>query len=70
MRAESKLGHYQFAIPFDKEWGKQVRVNGDCACRGAEFWGEGFSIGSYHIDTPEGLRAFIQLLGKIHKPRF
>jgi hypothetical protein len=52
----------EFAIPFDKDWGKEVRVNGDCACRGAEFWGEGFAIGEYHIDTQRGLNAFVQLL--------
>lgn len=59
----------EFAIPFDKEWGTQVRVDGDCACRGAEFWGEGFGIDMYHIDTPEGLKAFVELLAKIHTPR-
>jgi len=59
----------EFAVPFDKVWGKQVRVDGDCACRGAEFWGEGFAIGSYHIDTQEGLNAFVQLLASIHKSR-
>src|ERR1035437_1869229 len=58
----------EFAIPFDKEWGKEVRVNGDCVCRGAEFWGEGFGIDSYHIDTPRGLAAFIQLLKTVYKP--
>lgn len=58
----------EFAVPFDKEWGKEVRVDGDCACRGAEFWGEGFAISSYHIDTPRGLKAFIELLAKIYAP--
>ena len=59
----------EFAVPFDHEWGRQVRVNGDCACQGAEHWGEGFAIGNYHIDTQEGLNAFVFLLGRIHKPR-
>jgi hypothetical protein len=58
----------EHAIPFDKEWGKEVRVDGDCACRGAEFWGEGFGVGMYHIDTQEGLNAFVQLLAKVRKP--
>jgi len=58
----------EFAIPFDKEWGRQVRVHGDCGCRGAEFWGEGFGIDMYHIDTPAGLKAFIGLLDKVYKP--
>jgi hypothetical protein len=59
----------EFAVPFDKEWGKEARVNGDCACRGAEFWGEGFAISNYHIDTPQGLKAFVELLAKIYAPR-
>jgi hypothetical protein len=59
----------EFAVPFDKEWGREARVNGDCACRGAEFWGEGFAISSYHIDTPRALKAFIELLAKVHTPR-
>lgn len=59
----------EFAIPFDKEWGKEVRVDGDCACRGAEFWGQGFGIGSYHIDTQQGLNAFTAMLRKIYKER-
>jgi hypothetical protein len=58
----------EHAIPFDKEWGREVRADGDCACRGAEFWGRGFGIGSYHIDTQEGLNAFVQLLARVHKP--
>jgi len=59
----------EHAIPFDEEWGKEVRVTGDCACRGAEFWGQGFAIGVYHIDTQEGLSAFVKLLEKVHRPR-
>jgi hypothetical protein len=59
----------EFAVPFDKEWGKEVRVDGDCACRGAEFWGDGFAIGMYHVDTPGGLKAFIELLKKVYRPR-
>jgi hypothetical protein len=67
-RAEGPGIPPEFAIPFDEKWGRQVRVNGDCACRGAAFWGDGFAIGDYHIDTPAGLKAFIELLATIHKP--
>lgn len=59
----------EFAVPFDKEWGKEARVDGDCACRGAEFWGEGFAISSYHIDTPRALKAFIGMLAQVYRPR-
>ena len=68
-RAEGPGIPPKFAVPFDREWGRQVRVKGDCACRGAEFWGEGFAIDGYHIDTQEGLNAFVRLLNKVHKPR-
>lgn len=57
------------AAEFDQEWGKQVRASGDCACRGVEFWYEGFAASDYHIDTQEGLNAFVQMLARIHKPR-
>jgi hypothetical protein len=67
-RAEGSGIPPEFAIEFDKKWGREVRVNGDCACRGAAFWGDGFAIDSYHIDTPGGLKAFIELLATIHKP--
>jgi hypothetical protein len=58
----------EHAIPFDQEWGTEVRADGDCACRGAAFWGRGFGVGMYHIDTQEGLNAFVQLLARVHKP--
>jgi hypothetical protein len=54
---------------FDKQWGKEVRANGDCGCRGPLFWNEGFSTGSYHIDSQEGLNAFVKMLKEIHIPR-
>jgi hypothetical protein len=68
-RAEGEGIPPEFAIPFDKQWGRECRVHGDCACRGAEYWGEGFAIGSYHIDTPRALKAFVEMLKGIHKPR-
>lgn len=43
------------ADEFDREWGSEARADGDCACRGAAFWSEGFGTGVYHIDTAEGL---------------
>jgi hypothetical protein len=58
----------EFAVPFDKQWGKEVRADGDCGCRGVEFWGEGFAISLYHINTLEGLQAFADMLKTILKP--
>lgn len=57
------------AEEFHKEWGTQVRVEGHCGCPTPLWNNEGFAIGSYHIDTQEGLNAFVKLLASIHKPR-
>ena len=57
------------AEEFHGEWGTQVRVEGHCGCPSPLYYNEGFAVGSYHIDTQEGLNAFVQLLASIHKPR-
>jgi hypothetical protein len=57
------------AEEFDKQWGKEVRADGDCACRGPKFWNEGFGTDCYHIDSQAGLNAFTQMLKEIHIPR-
>lgn len=57
------------AEEFHKTWGRQVRVNGNCTCPSPLQQNEGFAIDSYHIDTPEGLAAFVKLLNSIYKPR-
>lgn len=57
------------AEEFDKQWGKVVRADGDCGCRGPLFWNEGFGTDSYHIHSQEGLNAFVKLLKEIHIPR-
>ncbi len=38
------------------EFGKEVRVKGHCGCPGPEHC-MGFAVGSYHVDTPRGLKA-------------
>ena len=58
----------EVAEEFHKGWGTQVRVNGDCTCPSPLQSNEGFAIGLYHIDTQEGLNAFVELLKSIHKP--
>lgn len=57
------------AEEFHKTWGTQVRVNGHCGCPSPLESSEGFAVSSYHIDTQEGLNAFVKLLSTIHKPR-
>lgn len=37
--------------------GKVVRVAGHCGCPSPREWYKGLAVGSYHIDTPEGLKA-------------
>jgi hypothetical protein len=54
---------------FHQTWGKQVRVAGHCGCPSPLEWCEGFAVGSYHIDTQDGLNAFVALLKSIHRPQ-
>ena len=54
----------EYAVPLDEKWGKEARVDGDCACRGAAFWGKGQSINLYHVDTKEGLKALADAIRK------
>jgi hypothetical protein len=56
------------AEEFHKDWGRQVRVEGHCGCPSPLEWCAGFAVGSYHIDTPEGLAAFVKLLDRVYKP--
>lgn len=58
----------EIAQEFHQTWGKQVRVEGHCGCPSPLEWCKGFAVGSYHIDTPAGLKAFVQLLDKVYKP--
>lgn len=57
------------AEEFHKEWGTEVRVAGHCDCPSPLYWYEGFAVDGYHVDTQEGLNAFVRLLASIHKPR-
>lgn len=53
------------AEAFHAEWGTQVRVEGHCGCPSPLEYCHGFAVSSYHIDTQEGLNAFVKLLEKI-----
>lgn len=53
------------AEEFHKDYGKQCRVDGHCACPSPLEWYQGFAIGMYHIDTQIGLNAFANLLNSI-----
>lgn len=55
------------AEEFHAQWGKEVRVDGHCGCPSPLEWFKGFACGHYHIDTQEGLNAFVELLKSIWK---
>lgn len=48
-------------------YGKVVRANGDAACRGPLIWFHGLACGSYHVDSPEGLKALADTIKRIVK---
>src|ERR1035437_2982969 len=45
--------------------GQVVRVEGHCGCPSPLEYNKGFGTGSYHIDTPDGLKAFVNMLIQI-----
>lgn len=45
--------------------GTQVRVAGHCGCPSPREWYKGFGVGSYHVDTPEGLKALADVIKSI-----
>lgn len=45
--------------------GTVVRVEGHCGCPSPLEWCGGFAVGSYHIDSQDGLTAFADLLRRI-----
>lgn len=54
------------AEEFHREWGTQVRVEGHGGCPSPLEYCHGFAVSSYHIDTQEGLNAFVKLLASIY----
>lgn len=46
--------------------GTEVRVEGHCGCPSPRVWRKGFAIGSYHIDTQEGLNTLAATLRSIY----
>lgn len=53
------------AEEFHRTWGREVRVDGHCGCPSPLEWFHGFAVGTYHVDTLEGLVAFAALLRSI-----
>lgn len=48
--------------------GQQVRVDGHCGCPSPREWFKGFGVGSYHIDSPEGLKALAEAILSVYDP--
>lgn len=40
-----------------QSFGREVRVAGHCGCPSPREWFKGLACGSYHVDTPRGLKA-------------
>lgn len=46
--------------------GQQVRVAGNCCCPSPREYFKGFGVGSYHVDSPEGLKALADALRSVY----
>jgi hypothetical protein len=46
--------------------GQQVRVDGHCGCPSPREWFHGFGCGSYHVDSPEGLKALADTIRSVY----
>ena len=55
---------FNYALPLHLQYGKVVRVDGDCSCPSPETR-LGLGIGCYHVDTLEGLKSFADTLRKV-----
>jgi hypothetical protein len=45
--------------------GQDVRVAGHCGCPSPREWFNGFAVGSYHVDTQEGLNALAETIRSV-----
>lgn len=50
------------------EHGRAVRVSGHCGCPSPREWYKGFGVGSYHVDSQEGLKALVDALRSVYDP--
>jgi hypothetical protein len=53
-----------YATPLHESHGRVVRVAGHCGCPSPLEWFNGFAVGSYHVDTPDGLLALAAALNR------
>ena len=55
----------EIAEELHSEYGQHVRVDGHCGCPSPTEWFKGFAVGSYHVDTQEGLKALADVIKKV-----
>lgn len=55
----------EYADRLHETHGREVRVEGHCGCPSPAEWAEGFGVGSYHVDTAEGLKALADTLRSV-----
>jgi len=53
------------ATNLHEKHGKVVRVDGHCGCPSPQKQYGGFSVGLYHVDTPDGLHALAAVIREI-----
>ncbi len=58
---------YELAMELHEQYGKEVRVNGNCTCPSPQQANNGgyFGINLYHVDTQDGLKALADLIKKV-----
>ena len=54
-----------YADKLHEEYGKEVRVDGNCTCPSPKEQFKGFAVGHYHVDTQRGLNALAHTIRKI-----
>lgn len=47
-------------------YGTVVRVDGHCGCPSPREWFKGFGVGSYHVDSPDGLKALADAIRSVY----
>ena len=55
-----------YAKELHESHGREVRVDGNCGCPSPDSR-KGFAIGTYHVDTPGGLKALADMLKRVVK---
>jgi hypothetical protein len=53
------------AIELHEKFGREVRVEGHCGCPHPLEYRGGFGVGSYHVDSYEGLKALADTINKV-----